>query len=322
LLFFYIIIINLLIMEREQLIFQLRHVWQFSLGTMHKLKAGLYLFPALGEATVKSSTTIPTSNNSYYTETIDTKVETGWLSFSGVFLQDEMTLVEDFFYINPSVNVQYFTPNSQWLVNPRFTCKLKPLPDWEVSFATGIFSQYPINARLIDDELGNPKLMAEEAVHYVLGTMVNIQEDLFIQLDAYYKDYWNLIISDPDPDLNYTNHSRGYAYGIDVMIKKELGGNWDGWLTYSWVTSRRGIDERTDPTVLGMLEDNTPLYTWYIPTSEIPNALNLVLNYNFTDEWKLALTQKFFSGKIYTPITGGAYQDAIDEYVPNLRSIQ
>jgi outer membrane receptor protein involved in Fe transport len=303
-------------MDREQAIMQLRHVWQWEVGGGHKVRSGLYYFPATGEANLKRTISIPTSNNTRYEETIETKLETDWINFAGVFAQDEMTIIDKLLYANPSVNVQYYTANSQWMVNPRLMFKVQPQRGWEITLASGLYSQYPISAQQIDDELGNSDLRAEEAIHYVLGTKINIEDDLSVQVDGYYKDYRNLIVSDDDSDINYTNHERGYAFGVDIMIKKEFGGKWDGWLTYSYLKNRRRIDQRTDPTTLGMPESNTPYQEWYAPGSERPHTLNLIANYNFSKEWKLALTQKFASGKLYTPIVGATYQPAINEYIP------
>jgi len=303
-------------MEKDQVIIQLRHVWQWDISESQHVRAGVYLFPAWGEVSIVNSVRLPTGNNSYYVDTIDERMQTGGVSFAGVFLQDEIMLLRDLFYINPSINVQYYTPNEQYIANPRIMLKVQPLPVWEVNLATGLYSQYPISGQQIDDSLGNPDLLAEEALHYVAGTKVTIMEDVSIVVDGYYKDYSGLIVSDADPDINYTNNGDGYAYGLDVMLKREIGGKWDGWLSYSWIKTQRRINGRTDPETLGRPESATPVNEWYTPITEQPHTLNLVVNYNFTETWKLALTQKYSSGSLYTPIVSGEYQAAINEWTP------
>gem|GEM_PF-2777466 len=237
--------------------------------------------------------------------------------YAGGFIQDDIEILKDFFYVNPGVNVQYFKRNNQWIANPRLAFKIKPGPDWETYFATGLYSQYPLDASFMDEETGNPHLQAEESIHYILGSKMDIAEDFTLQLETYYKTYRNLVISDPDPELNYTNNGIGRAYGFDVMLQKKIGGDWDGWLTYSYVRSERQATQRNNPADYGKPDNSVPTGEWYRAGSDRPHTFNLILNYTFSPKWKIALTQKYCSGKPFTPVTGADYQPAIDEYVPN-----
>ncbi len=295
-------------------VFQLRHVWKMLLGEHNTLKTGLYSFAVSGDSKVKMTLKVPTSENMYYEETIDQEHRLPWETFSGVFVQDDLELVNDFLYLNPSVNAQYFTMNRQATCDPRLGIKAKVTPDWDVYVATGLFSQYPVSAQQLDNDRGNPDLKAEEAIHYIVGTKWDLDEDYFFQLEGFYKDYRNLIISDPDPELNYANHAVGRAYGYDFIFQKKLGGKWDGWITYSYVVSQRKITQRNDPRAYNKPDAAEPVDEWYRSDADRTHAVNIILNYNFTPEWKLALTQKYTTGKPYTPVVGGNYQPAIDEY--------
>lgn len=303
-------------MKIDQYFLQLRHIWQALIGDHHIFKAGCYGITGVGQATTKTTIKVPTFNNSFYEETIDTEFKYDWPVFAGFFVQDDMEIIEDKLYINPGLNIQYFSGNNQWVPNPRLGFKYKINPDWEVHLASGLYTQHPMEYQLLDTQYGNPELKAQEAIHYIFGTKLDIGEDWFIQCETYYKDYSNLFTSDPDPDIRYTNNTKGYACGLDVILQKKLSEKWDGWLTYSYVQSNRKIDRRSNPQDFGQNPYAQQTDAWYPSDSERPHAFSMVLNYKFDEKWKVALTQKYFAGKPYTPIESGTYQPAIDEYVP------
>jgi hypothetical protein len=304
----------------DQSLLQLRHVWQILLGDNHIVKAGLYAITGHALAKVDITRKIPTRDG-YYIKHIATDFNFDWPVFAGGFIQDDMELLKDSLYLNPGINLQYYSGNQQMVVNPRLGVKWQVLPDWEWHAAAGIYSQHPMEPSRLDQEYGNPGLLAQEAVHYILGSRIDLGRDFFIQGEFFYKDYNHLMVSDADPDINYTNNGEGYAYGFDIIFQKKLGGPWDGWLTYSYVSSQRKITARSDPLDFGMNQAVVPLNEWYTPESERPHALSLVLNYTVSGDWKLALTQKYMSGCPYTPVTGAYYVAAIDEYVPEYGDI-
>jgi hypothetical protein len=304
---------------QNQTIWQIRNTWQWLAGEHNIVKAGFNYFPGSGHEDIDLTVKIPMASAVYYEDTIDESKNLDFYYLGG-FVQDDIEVYRDFLYLNPGANLQYFESNKQWIVNPRLAFKVRATQDWDAYFATGLYSQYPLDAALVDEKTGNPNLKAEEAIHYILGTKLNLGPDLFVQLETYYKDYRKMIVS--DPVLNYNNNGFGHAYGFDVILQKKLGGKWDGWLTYSYVRSERKISARdVDPT---KPLPTTPVDTWYLADSDRPHTLNLILNYSFNPKWKLSLTQKYCSGKLDTPIVGAntvAIWDAqknkmVTEYIP------
>jgi hypothetical protein len=300
----------------NQTIAQLRHIWTWVPERHETVKAGINAFLGDGEANVKEQIKVPTSENTYYQNDVDYTFKTPWSHFSGVFLEDTIELVDHFLYLNPSANAQVYSLSRQWLWDPRCGLKASLTRAWDLYTAVGQYSQFPLSTGYLDAQYGNPNLKAEQATHYIVGTKIDAGQDYFFQLEGFYKDYRNLIVADPDPALNYTNHGVGHAYGYDLIFQKRLGGKWDGWVTYSYVVSERKITQRSDPRDFGKPDMAEPVGQWYRADGDITHAVNLILNYSFTPRWKLAFTQKYSTGKPYTPVVGGAYQPAIDEYTP------
>jgi len=303
-------------MDLVQGLLQLRHIWTFLPNDRNVVKAGLYAITGDGTADYFADIRTPTGNNNYFVQHYEKRLEFEWPVFTGLFVQDDIEVAKDFLYVNPGVNAQYFSGNKQWIANPRLSIKAKLQPDLEVHAATGLYSQHPMEYDLIDADYGNPGLQAKEAIHYILGSKWELDEDYFFQVEAFYKDYRKLFVSDPDPKINYTNNGVGHAAGFDVILQKKLGGNWDGWLSYSYVVSRRMITSRSNPEDFGQNPALEPVGEWTTAPTDRTHSLNLVLNYIFNPQWKLAFTQKYMTGKPYTPVVDSAYQPAIDEYVP------
>jgi hypothetical protein len=294
---------------------QVRNIWQWLPNDHHIVKAGINLFPGDAQVEYKITYKIPTLNSStgYYEDILEEKTKINYF-YSSVFVQDDIELVDDLLYINPGINGQYFENNHQWIGNPRLALKLKLTPDWETYVATGLYSQFSVDAS-IDGKLGNPNLQARQSMHYVWGSKMDIGRDIFVQVETYYKDYHDLVTADPDPNLNYTNNAIGRAYGADLIIQKKISGNLDGWLTYSYVKSERKITARNDPRLYGKPDYTTPIDQWYVSDSDRPNTLNLIANYIIVPRWKISLTQKYCTGKPYTPVAGADPLGG-DQWVP------
>jgi TonB-dependent receptor-like protein len=299
----------------NQAFMQFRHVWTALPNEHHIFKAGTYVLSGLFEVSVNSMVKTPTPNG-YHIDTMERKSTLDWPIFAGFFVQDDIELIAKTLYFSPGINAQYYTANEQWQFCPRLAMKLKVLPDWEWHAATGMFTQHPMDSRLLDKTYGNPDLKAEESIHYILGSKIDFGEDFHIQLEGFYKDYRKLTASDPDPDINYSNNMQGIAYGFDIILQKKLGGNWDGWLTYSYVQSKRKVTEQSNPEDFGMNPSSVPVDEWFTSENDRTHALSLILNYEIAEGWKLALTQKYTTGTTFTPVTGAEYVPVIDEYVP------
>ncbi len=100
----------------------------------------------------------------------------------------------------------------------------------------------------------------------------------------------------PDvPEVNLPNlQSNGLAYGLEVLIRRPLAGNWFGWLSYSLQRSTRRIRfNRYDASgrVVGVDEKYLP-YTF-----DQTHVLNFVLNYKFANNITVGGVVHFNTGR-------------------------
>ena len=120
---------------------------------------------------------------------------------------------------------------------PRLSLAYKTGKKSQVSLAYGIFYQTPQNDYL----RFNHNLKFEKALHYILNYQI-MKNDRIFRIEAYYKDYSNLIkfdsINCPVPD-SYNNLGDGYAKGIDIFWRDNSFEKYDYWISYSYIDTKR-----------------------------------------------------------------------------------
>lgn len=122
--------------------------------------------------------------------------------------------------------------------NPRLSAAVKTGKFSQLSAAYGTFMQNPEYKYLkFNSEIG-----PEKSEHTIL-TWQYKRESRTLRLEAYYKDYTDLVKFREEYSFtpgNYTNSGSGYSRGFDVFWRdqKEFGKS-DYWISYSWNDTKR-----------------------------------------------------------------------------------
>jgi outer membrane receptor for ferrienterochelin and colicin len=225
-------------------------------------------------------------------------VDADFLSFkTALVLRSDFVYLEDQWQINDVLSLNsglHFSQDDyldQQQLEPRFNLDYSINDNWSLNLAAGQYSQLP-NIDEMLAETGNPDLHYINSRHYVIGLENSLQAGWSWQVDLYYKQLDNVVISVTDPDSadfgkGYTNKASGFAYGLEVLIDKQLTNKWYGWLALSLSKTQRksGYSGETRP-----FDYDRPL------------ILNLVANYQLTPHWLLGFKWTIQSGLLYTPI--------------------
>jgi hypothetical protein len=106
-----------------------------------------------------------------------------------------------------------------------------------MSASVGRFSQeIQPNFLLYNQAMGN-----EIANHFLLNYNLKSKGHT-LRLEAYYKDYQNLLTygNTAQNPINVQNNGYGRAYGLDFFWRSnQLVKNLDFWVTYSWINNKR-----------------------------------------------------------------------------------
>jgi hypothetical protein len=163
------------------------------------------------------------------------------LSFSNhqlsAFIESEAKITNAF-ALRAGMRAEHNSVTEATNLNPRLSAAIKTGRSSQVSAAYGTFIQNPQDAYLkFAADLG-----PEMAEHWILSWQYK-KAPYTLRLEAYYKDYKNLVRFrnefSPEPG-NFSNTGSGYARGIDVFWRNQKPfGRSDYWISYSWIDARR-----------------------------------------------------------------------------------
>ncbi|MFC5284585.1 TonB-dependent receptor [Pedobacter alpinus] len=116
-------------------------------------------------------------------------------------------------------------------IAPRVSLAYKTGKSSQISLAYGEFFQNPEDQYLVQSQ----SLNFQKATHY-MANFQKMADGQTFRIEAYYKDYNNLVKSIP----NLNNNGSGYAQGIDLFWRdKKTFRGVDYWVSYSYLDTKR-----------------------------------------------------------------------------------
>jgi TonB family protein len=186
-----------------------------------------------------------------------------------------------------------------WL-DPRLSAFYEVRPGTTVTAAAGLYGEPPAPQQTTST-FGNPDIGSQRAFQYSLGLRQDLPFDAGLELTGFYKDLRQVVgatralDSRSDP-LLISNGTLGEAYGVEVLVRRQLARGLYGWLAYTLSKSLR----RDDPTL--------PTYPqWHLFNFDQTNILTLVLSYRTENNWTFGTRVRGVSGNPYTASVGSVY---------------
>ncbi|MFQ5640662.1 MAG: TonB-dependent receptor domain-containing protein, partial [bacterium] len=190
-----------------------------------------------------------------------------------IYVQNKMAFMNGRLHIQPGIRYDLYGVTDSQYLSPRLKITYRLDQDTEINAAWGLYRQSPGFEKLLDGgevfdvlkfgELNG--LVAEKAMHSVLGVTRSFHDRFFLTLETYYKKFDDLVsqltrllplpkgvyqADAPGRANSYKivdvptfskipvadNNLTGRAYGLDVLLEKRLDGpsdKWSGWVSYS-----------------------------------------------------------------------------------------
>ena len=221
--------------------------------------------------------------------------------------------------LTAGLRYDYFDYTSFASLSPRAGLSLLLSPITTISFAYGRHYQSPYPVELVANE-ANTSLKNKYTDQYVVGIDHLFREDIKLTLEAYYKEYFDVPISQryttPDPfdydDGVYVNASKGRASGIELFLQKKLTDNFSTIISYA-----RSRSETFDPrfatyyastydyqnvfTAMGGYKFRFSGQSWYENISSKPWYHALAwLPIMPSDEYEISIKWRYLGGRPYT----------------------
>jgi hypothetical protein len=183
-----------------------------------------------------------------------------------------------------------------WLADPRGVVRRSIAPWLWLKAGTGLFSQPPLPFQVLQ-AAGNPRLLPNRALQTSAGFELKLPLSIEVESNVFYnamrqltRASSELIADDATGRVRpkfYSDDARGHAYGLELLVRKRMGHNFFGWLSYTLSRSERSVPG--GPSVV-FLFDQT-------------HVLNLALSYTLG---------KFRFGGRFTLATGRPVADLYD----------
>jgi TonB family protein len=212
------------------------------------------------------------------------------------------------FTLVPGLRLDYFGSRSRISLDPRISGRYRLFDDTTLKAGAAVVHQAP-GFFQSNDVFGNPDLGVQRALQYSLGAEHQLTDVINIDVTLFYKALHNLVspsgeLVERDGELVpllYDNGGKGRVYGAELMVEHAFSNNFSGWISYT--LSRA---ERTDSGA-----DASRRFDY-----DQPHIFALVAAYALPDNWQLGARWRLVSGSPSTPVIGGYFDSAIDEYNP------
>jgi len=230
---------------------------------------------------------------------------------------DQLELSDDFFYFYPAVylesnleltpvrlvlgtRVDYFNIIEKFAFDPRISAHYSLTDQITLKAGIGLFSQPP-EGRETAEEIGNPKLKPNRAVHLSTGCDYEVVEGVTLGVEGYFKYLFDQVVQTALGQEPYlVNDGIGRVYGLEFMAKVEPTGRFFGYLSYTLSRSERREGEER----------------WAVFAFDQPHILTASATYRLGRGWETGATFRLISGNPYTPIIGGIYDSSDNRYRP------
>jgi len=180
-----------------------------------------------------------------------------------------------------------------WALDPRGALACAPMAGLVVKGAAGLYHQAPEPADL-GAVFGSPTLGPSRAAHATFSVWKGISDRTSVEGVAFYRALDRLAVRSPlaTPVLAQalTPDGRGRAFGLSVLLRRELGGGTLAWMTYTFARSERWTAGGT----ARLLDfDQTHVLT--------------ALASHRAGRWTLGARARYATGMPRTPVTGSVF---------------
>ncbi|AKT40092.1 TonB-dependent receptor domain-containing protein [Chondromyces crocatus] len=190
------------------------------------------------------------------------------------------------------------------VLEPRLAITADLSPRVRVKAAYGLYHQPP-QPEDLSAVFGSPLLSTASAHHVLVGALYRLTTTLSTELTAFYSASSGLPARSPLPAPLLAEalvpDGRGRAYGVQILVRKEIASGFFGWITYSLMRSER--QDRPASRVRLFDYDQT-------------HVLTAVATYELGWGVELGARFRLASGMPRTPVVGATYDAQRDLYQP------
>jgi hypothetical protein len=240
-------------------------------------------------------------------DTFNNRIQSYYSSF---YFQDRWRPTDEWI-ITGGIRGNYFSEGDYLRFEPRMSLEYRPGSRVRLQAAYGRYYQFltlitneafaGFDLWLTTDE-GVPPSYGDQ---FILGAKTIPFENYGLDVELYYRTMRDLFELNPfvtdAAGLDYPDLFRfgtGYAYGVELFFERQAG-SLTGFLGYTF-----GITRRKFPGFNSMVLDDPANARFYPPKYDRTHDLNLVLNYDISENWRATSVFSFATGQAFTEPAG------------------
>lgn len=248
------------------------------------------------------------------------KVTTGSIA---PYAEADIALFDDRTHIVPGIRLEPFLANvnrrrpsdggpqvgafdGDLTVQPRLSLRHRLGKRLLLKGAYGKYRQ-PAPAEDLSSVFGNPLLGTANATHYLFGAEAELAERLHLETAAFLSLSHNLAVRNPLPSPRVAEalvaEGEGRSYGMQVMLRRDLGAGFFGWFAYTLLRSERRL---------------SPSHPWRLFDYDQTHVLTALASYDLGYGFEVGARVRVASGYPRTPVVDAYYDSRRDQYEPVL----
>ncbi len=194
--------------------------------------------------------------------------------------------------------------NETTVPQPRLNVIYQMLPRLGFKAAVGMYAQAPVGDDL-SAVFGNPQLGVSHATHALAGVNFKLRDDVTLEETLFYSHSTDLVVrsDSPTPHLAQAlvQEGEGRAYGVQLLLRKELSARFFGWISYTLMRSER-LDH--------------PGGSYRLFDYDQTHVGAIVGSYDLGAGFELGARFRYSTGYPRTPVVGSFYSSRRDLYEP------
>ncbi len=190
--------------------------------------------------------------------------------------------------IVPGLRADYDSATQRWDVAPRINLRqglTRGFPTTTLKAGIGLYYQPP-SPFDTDPHFGQSGLWSNRSIQVDVGVEQEFSRHVDLSVDGFYKSMDRLVVTGEG------NSGRGYAYGVEWLLRYKPDEHFFGWVSYTLSRSERR-DVPGEPYSLFQFDQT--------------HVLTLIGSYKLGGGWQVGARFRLTSGDLYTPTSTGAY---------------
>lgn len=204
-------------------------------------------------------------------------------------------------------NVERYAGATHLSVDPKVAVRWRFHPDWTLKAAVALAHQSPPVFQ-VEEPYGDPNIPQVSSLQTSLGAEWEFFEGWDLSVEGFYNHYGDIARANQtyrveEGDVrraSFVADVEGRAFGLEVMLRRQLGSWAYGWLSYTLSRSERLI----------------PPNDWKATGIDQAHVLNLAWSFLLGDGWSLGARFTLTTGNPAYPVTGARYDADRDRYQP------